>query len=164
LRLLLFEFRVRQKLCHGFHEFTQIYKKSVKICEIRGKKDRYKAVQKSTLNSSADSTAYIPSDLCKQHNITVTPLILIWGEQTYQNGAKVLRQTGARSEEGYHQIFEQLAMGETPLPVPLKNSERMFRLGIGAFVAWLGFQSGQWLIILLGGVVMFSGIYDRCPI
>jgi DegV family protein with EDD domain len=36
-----------------------------------------------------DSTAYIPSDLCKQHNITVVPQILIWGEQTYQDGVDI---------------------------------------------------------------------------
>ena len=37
-----------------------------------------------------DSTAYIPTDLCQQHNIFVTPQILIWGEQTYQDGVDIL--------------------------------------------------------------------------
>jgi DegV family protein with EDD domain len=36
-----------------------------------------------------DSTAYIPADLAKKHNITVAPQVLIWGEQTYQDGVDI---------------------------------------------------------------------------
>jgi len=37
-----------------------------------------------------DSTAYIPDDLLKQHSITVTPQILIWGDETFQDGVDIL--------------------------------------------------------------------------
>ena len=33
-----------------------------------------------------DSTAYIPDDLCQQLNITVVPLFVIWGQETYLDG------------------------------------------------------------------------------
>ena len=36
-----------------------------------------------------DSTAYIPTDLCKRHNITVVPQILIWDDKTYQDGVDI---------------------------------------------------------------------------
>ena len=36
-----------------------------------------------------DSTAYIPDDLVKKHNITVAPLILIWGDETFQDGVDI---------------------------------------------------------------------------
>ncbi len=36
-----------------------------------------------------DSTAYIPVELVKQHNITVAPQVLIWGDQTYQDGVDI---------------------------------------------------------------------------
>ncbi len=36
-----------------------------------------------------DSTAYIPANLVKQYNITVTPQILVWGDQTYQDGIDI---------------------------------------------------------------------------
>jgi len=36
-----------------------------------------------------DSTAYIPSELVGKYNITVAPQILIWGEQTYQDGVDI---------------------------------------------------------------------------
>ncbi len=36
-----------------------------------------------------DSTAYIPPDLVEKHNLTVTPQVLIWGEETYQDGVDI---------------------------------------------------------------------------
>ena len=37
-----------------------------------------------------DSTAYIPNELLKQYNITVVPLILIWGEETFEDGVDMM--------------------------------------------------------------------------
>ncbi len=36
-----------------------------------------------------DSTAYIPADLVSKHNITVTPQILVWGDQTFRDGVDI---------------------------------------------------------------------------
>ncbi len=36
-----------------------------------------------------DSTAFLPADLVKKHNIIVTPQILIWGDQTFQDGIDI---------------------------------------------------------------------------
>jgi DegV family protein with EDD domain len=36
-----------------------------------------------------DSTAYIPSDLVEKHNLTVMPQVLIWGEETFQDGVDI---------------------------------------------------------------------------
>ena len=36
-----------------------------------------------------DSTAYIPADIVKKYNITVTPQVLIWGDQTFQDGVDI---------------------------------------------------------------------------
>jgi DegV family protein with EDD domain len=36
-----------------------------------------------------DSTAYIPDDLCEQLNITVVPLSVIWGNETYSDGVTI---------------------------------------------------------------------------
>lgn len=37
-----------------------------------------------------DSTAYLPQDLLKLYNISVTPLSVIWGEQVYLDGVDIL--------------------------------------------------------------------------
>lgn len=39
-----------------------------------------------------DSTAYIPPNLLQQYQITVTPQILIWGEETFQDGVDIQPQ------------------------------------------------------------------------
>lgn len=36
-----------------------------------------------------DSTAYIPDDMCKKLNITVVPLSVIWGEETFSDGVTI---------------------------------------------------------------------------
>jgi DegV family protein with EDD domain len=36
-----------------------------------------------------DSTSFLPPDLIKKHNITMIPQVLIWGEQTYQDGVDI---------------------------------------------------------------------------
>jgi len=36
-----------------------------------------------------DSTAYIPNNLLREYNITVTPQILIWGDETFQDGVDI---------------------------------------------------------------------------
>lgn len=36
-----------------------------------------------------DSTAYIPTDLVRKYNITVTPQILVWGEETFRDGVDI---------------------------------------------------------------------------
>lgn len=36
-----------------------------------------------------DSTAYLPQDLLNQYAITVVPQVLIWGEQTYEDGIDI---------------------------------------------------------------------------
>jgi DegV family protein with EDD domain len=36
-----------------------------------------------------DSTAYLPSELVKKHNITVTPLVVIWEDETFEDGVDI---------------------------------------------------------------------------
>jgi DegV family protein with EDD domain len=36
-----------------------------------------------------DSTSYLPADYVKKYNITVTPLILIWGDETFNDGVDI---------------------------------------------------------------------------
>ena len=36
-----------------------------------------------------DSTAYIPADIVKQYGITVMPQVLVWGEETFEDGVNI---------------------------------------------------------------------------
>jgi DegV family protein with EDD domain len=69
-----------------------------------------------------DSTSYIPDELCKQLNITVVPLSVIWGHETYSDGvtitptefykrlkdAKVMPTTSQATPAGMHEAFAGL--------------------------------------------------------
>jgi len=69
-----------------------------------------------------DSTAYIPADLVQKHNLTVTPQVLIWGEETFRDGidiqpdefyarlktAKVMPTTSQVSPATMQSTFESL--------------------------------------------------------
>ncbi|MFZ5880802.1 MAG: thioredoxin [Chloroflexota bacterium] len=98
-------------------------------------------------------------DLLRSLGIMAIPTLIV-----YRNGQQVLRQTGARSEADYRSMFAQLASGEAPRPAAMSAFDRIFRLLAGAALGWLGFQNGLWLLVALGALVMFTGVYDRCPI
>lgn len=36
-----------------------------------------------------DSTAFLPAELVRKHNLTVTPQVLIWGEETFRDGVDI---------------------------------------------------------------------------
>lgn len=54
-----------------------------------------------------DSTAYLPDALVKAHNLTITPQVLIWGEETFQDGVNI--QPG----EFYHKLEHAKVMPTT---------------------------------------------------
>lgn len=69
-----------------------------------------------------DSTAYIPEDLCQKLNITVVPLAVIWGEETFLDGvtmkpadfyarlanSKVMPTTSQASPDAMHKAFSSV--------------------------------------------------------
>ncbi|MCL5611909.1 MAG: DegV family protein [Chloroflexi bacterium] len=69
-----------------------------------------------------DSTAYIPDDICRKLNITVAPLSVIWGEETFSDGvtikptefytrlknSKVMPSTSQASPADMHKAFASL--------------------------------------------------------
>jgi DegV family protein with EDD domain len=67
-----------------------------------------------------DSTAYIPNELCKAHNITVMPQLLIWGDQTYRDGVDI------QPNEFYARLKTTKVMPTTS-QVPLLNMQQTFQ-------------------------------------
>ncbi len=54
-----------------------------------------------------DSTAYLPADLTKKYGITVTPQVLIWGEETFHDGVDI------QPEEFYRRLENAKVMPTT---------------------------------------------------
>jgi thioredoxin len=80
-----------------------------------------------------------------------------------QDGKITGRYTGAQNEAAYRQMFESLANGET-VQIPIAPLDRLLRLGVGALTVIFALQSSTWWLLALGLLILFSGVYDRCPL
>ena len=73
------------------------------------------------------------------------------------------RFTGAQREDAYRKMFESLASGQT-VQIPISPIDRFLRLGIGTTAVIFALQSSTWWLLALGLLILFTGVYDRCPI
>ncbi len=99
-------------------------------------------------------------DLLHELKVYGIPTLII-----YRDGKETLRQVGAKPASTLRNLFETLATGEEPTSASLSSMDRLIRMGAGIAVAAIGWAThANWILFLLGGVLMFSAIYDRCPI
>ena len=86
----------------------------------------------------------------------------------FHEGKEVGRRTGAASSTVLSSLFESALSGDKASPMGIELSKRFLRLGVGlalVSLAIIGGLSGTGLLLAgLGGVIMFTAIYDRCPI
>lgn len=66
-----------------------------------------------------DSTAYLPKEYLEKYNITVVPLIVIWGEQTYEDGVTI------QPDEFYQRLKTAKVMPSTS-QVSIYNMQKTF--------------------------------------
>lgn len=111
-----------------------------------------------------ESIEFLPVDadqsreVLEQFRIIGIPTVM-----AFRGGEVVARVTGAQNEAGYRALFESLAQGGE-VRIPMSAFDRMLRLGAGALLATVGISTGNWLVLGIGGIVAFLGVYDRCPI
>ncbi len=84
---------------------------------------------------------------------------------TFRQGQEVFRIVGAQSQPSLERLF-QAALGEESVQkTGLDTRERLLRTLIGLALVLLGwFSLHSWILIGLGGLFLFSAVYDRCPI
>ena len=99
-------------------------------------------------------------ELLRELKIYGIPTLIV-----YRDGQEILRQVGAKPASALKTLFETLATGGVIAPAGLSNAERFIRLGMGIAVAGIGWANhSNWFLLFFGGILMFSAIYDRCPI
>lgn len=81
----------------------------------------------------------------------------------FRDGEVAVRKTGAQAENGYRFVFDGLLKGGE-IKIPMEPFDRFVRLGIGGVLFLLGVNMSAWWMMVIGAVVAFLGIYDRCPI
>ncbi len=79
--------------------------------------------------------------------------------------SEVIRYVGVKPRSELQSLFESLSTGAAPAPHRLSGWDRFVRLGAGTIVAGIAWVNHfHWSILVIGGILMFSAIYDRCPI
>ncbi len=112
----------------------------------------------------ADNVNFLPidvsesSELLEQFKILGIPTVL-----AFQNGKEVGRVTGMQDESGYRAIFDALVEGKE-IKGSIPPFDRLLRIGAGVLFGIVGFSTGNWLVLGLGGLIAFWGVHDRCPI
>lgn len=99
-------------------------------------------------------------ELLRQLKIFSIPTLLV-----YRNGKAVYRKVGAQPAAAIEALFAGLAEGKEIQKSGPTPFDRLLRLGAGLVIAGIG-VTGQvnYLLVLIGGVLVFSAVYDRCPI
>jgi thioredoxin 1 len=83
----------------------------------------------------------------------------------YESGTEKARYVGAKPANVLKSLFESLSTGRTPEPNQISTRDRVIRLLIGTTILGMGWNLHyNWLLLIIGGVLMFSAVYDRCPI
>jgi thioredoxin len=83
----------------------------------------------------------------------------------YNAGREEVRHAGVKPWNELKSLFETLSTGNIPTPSQLSNWDRFARLLAGSLVVWIAWVSHlNWFLLGLGGVILFSAVYDRCPI
>ena len=86
----------------------------------------------------------------------------------FTNGVEVGRRTGAASPQALAALFEAARSGSKPAIVGPDRNQRLLRLAAGGLVLAMAYFSGLSLTSALmaaaGAAILFSAVYDRCPV
>lgn len=86
----------------------------------------------------------------------------------FQNGQELARRSGGQTPADLQVFFKAAEAGEAPPARKLTPVERVLRGGTGLGILGVAYQGGfegfYLALAILGGVLMFSAVYDRCPI
>ena len=86
----------------------------------------------------------------------------------FRNGEEVARHTGVVAAPALAALFAAALSGEKPARLGPTLLDRLLRLASGTVVFYLAYQGnfsgGYLLLAVLGAVIAFTAVYDRCPI
>ena len=100
------------------------------------------------------------ADLLRELHVYGIPTLIV-----YNKGKETLRYVGAKPASALRAMFETLSTGGIPTQSILTNGQRALRFGTGLVIAGIGTMvSNSWILYSLGAVVVFTAVYDRCPI
>ena len=82
----------------------------------------------------------------------------------FSGGEESFRRVGLQNEQALEEVFLAAAQARKP-EIHLSAQDRVLRGILGLVVAMVGMASGpNYLVLVIGGLLLFSAVYDRCPI
>jgi len=82
----------------------------------------------------------------------------------YSNGRQVFKHTGLQSEQALRSQFLAMEQGIPPV-VGIAPFIRLLRVAAGLTLVIVGWYNGpSYLVAGIGGLVVFWGVYERCPV
>jgi thiol-disulfide isomerase/thioredoxin len=83
----------------------------------------------------------------------------------FAGGREIMRRTGMQSAEVLDILFDAALHQRKPAVVPPASIPRWIRFAAGLVVIALGRYFWQSIpFVIVGGILLFSAFYDRCPI
>ena len=99
------------------------------------------------------------SDLVRSMGVRGIPTMI-----GYNKGTEVSRKTGAMTAENVLGFFSAVEENK-PFSRSLSWVERLMRIVPALVILVLGWTNGpNYWLMALGGVILFTAVYDRCPI
>jgi thioredoxin 1 len=98
-------------------------------------------------------------DVVRKLNVMGIPTMV-----AFAGGDEIFRRVGLQNEQALEEVFRAAAQARKP-EFKLRALDRVMRSVLGLVVAAVGAASGpNYLVLGIGGILLFSAVYDRCPI
>ncbi len=104
-----------------------------------------------------DSTAYIPKDLLEKYKITVAPQVVIWGDQTYEDGVDI------QINEFYERLSQATVMPSTS-QATIASFEKIFRRLLEEGYAILAIVISDKLSGTMNSAIQAREMFPNAPI
>ena len=82
----------------------------------------------------------------------------------YRDGGEALRQTGAQGSRALEALFEAALKGEKLERSKISVTDRALRLVVGFGLGAVTLVTDSMFLLPVAGLVLFSAVYDRCPL
>ena len=123
-----------------------------------------KPILESLVDQYSDQVHFLAVDadrspeVIQEYGIRGIPTVL-----AIHNGQVISRVTGAQNKAFYEEMFQSAVSGEAVSP-KITSSDRLIRLTAALLFGIIGIAIRSWIMIVLGGLIGFWGVYDRCPV
>lgn len=99
-------------------------------------------------------------DVLKALGVMSIPTVI-----AFANGKEILRRSGMQTPNALDIMFDAALNKRKPAVMPPAPIARVVRSLAGVTLIVIGWFSGQSIVLMaLGGAVLFTAFYDRCPI